>query len=256
MKRSSTKVEVGTCGFCMPQKDYFRCFKLIEIQQTFYQPPQPKTVERWRREAPEDFIFTLKAFQAVTHPGTSPTFRRCKMLSNEEKTECGFFRDNSTVRKAWWLTFELAQILKAACVVFQCPAGFRPTDEHLNNMKCFFNWAERGSLIFCWEPRGAEWTEQLVEELCQELELVRVVDPLWETVTDQFVYFRLHGSRDSKGRIVYSHHYSESELLRLAKICSNRRGYVLFNNSAMKEDAVRFLHIQETLSQENSQKNS
>jgi uncharacterized protein YecE (DUF72 family) len=54
------KLKAGCCGFAEAQNMYFEQFPLVEIQQTFYQPPKPETVERWRRSAPEDFVFTLK----------------------------------------------------------------------------------------------------------------------------------------------------------------------------------------------------
>ncbi|NOX56742.1 MAG: DUF72 domain-containing protein, partial [Planctomycetes bacterium] len=117
-------VRIGTCGFCLPQEEFFRTFRLVEIQQTFYQPPQVRTVQRWRERAPEDFAFTLKAFQAITHAGTSPTYRRCR-LSDAQRAECGGFRDTPTVREAWHTTRALADAMRAEGVVFQCPASLR-----------------------------------------------------------------------------------------------------------------------------------
>ncbi len=236
-------VLVGTCGFCLPQAEFFRTFRLVEIQQTFYQPPQARTVERWRRQAPDQFVFTLKAFQAITHRGSSPTYKRCR-LSEAERAECGDFRDTPTVRAAWHTTLELARLLHAACVVFQCPASFRPTDENVSNLRRFFGWAARDGLTFCWEPRGAEWTDALVRSLCNELDLVHVVDPLYaEPVTGGTVYFRLHGRVDQRGRIVYSHRYSDDELRRVAGECRRRSGYCLLNNSNMREDALRLQRL-------------
>src|SRR5689334_359445 len=74
----SNSVRIGVCGFCLPQSELFRRFKLLEVQQTFYWPPQLKTVERWRRTAPEDFEFTLKAFQAITHTHNYRTYRKAR----------------------------------------------------------------------------------------------------------------------------------------------------------------------------------
>src|SRR4051794_21909193 len=120
-------IRVGPCGFCMRHDDLFHTFEVMEVQQTFYQPPQLKTVQRWREQAPPPFEFTLKAFQAITHPGGSPTYRRCK-LAPAERAGCGFFRDTEVVRAAWETTRTLAAALRATVVVFQCPAAFRPTE--------------------------------------------------------------------------------------------------------------------------------
>ena len=45
-------VRVGCCGFAVAQARYFRTFDLVEVQQTFYHPPQPSTLQRWRAAAP------------------------------------------------------------------------------------------------------------------------------------------------------------------------------------------------------------
>jgi uncharacterized protein YecE (DUF72 family) len=67
------KIQVGCCGFAAAKAKYHKNFAVVEIQQTFYQPPQEKTAEKWRNEAPPDFEFTLKAWQLITHPPQSPT---------------------------------------------------------------------------------------------------------------------------------------------------------------------------------------
>jgi uncharacterized protein YecE (DUF72 family) len=41
-------VKVGCCGFAGTQSDYFQCCELVEVQQTFYEPPRKTTAERWR----------------------------------------------------------------------------------------------------------------------------------------------------------------------------------------------------------------
>ena len=55
------ETKVGTCGFRMNKYEYSDVLKTVEIQHTFYQPPQVKTLEKWRSEMAEDFEFTLKA---------------------------------------------------------------------------------------------------------------------------------------------------------------------------------------------------
>src|ERR1044071_9417044 len=105
-------VRIGVCGFCVSQSELFRQFNLLEVQQTFYWPPQLKTVERWRRTAPEDFEFTLKAFQAITHPYNHRTYRKVR-FSADELAQCGAFRDTQVVRDAWELTRTLASALAA-----------------------------------------------------------------------------------------------------------------------------------------------
>lgn len=59
-------------------KDYFKQFKLVEVQQTFYKLPKLETALKWRGTAPSDFEFTLKASQLITHPAASLTYRRAE----------------------------------------------------------------------------------------------------------------------------------------------------------------------------------
>ena len=58
-------VKIGCCGFPKARNIYYEYFKVVEVQQTFYQPPTSKTVARWRTEAPPDLEFTLKVWQLL-----------------------------------------------------------------------------------------------------------------------------------------------------------------------------------------------
>jgi uncharacterized protein YecE (DUF72 family) len=232
------KLKVGCCGFAEAQKKYFEQFPLVEIQQTFYQPPKLETVERWRRNAPEDFVFTLKAWQLITHEPSSPTYRRLsREIPTAERNRYGSFRPTAEVFAAWEATREIAGILRAPVVVFQCPASFAPSPEHIENLRAFFCGVDRQGLKPAWEPRG-DWPPETVRELCGELELLHCVDPFkGREVTRVPVYFRLHGISG------YRYHYSDDDLRRIYEHCAGRQGFVLFNNVSMLEDAVRFLQL-------------
>jgi uncharacterized protein YecE (DUF72 family) len=123
------EIKVGCCGLRLARGEYFLRFPVVEIQHTFYQPPQAATLERWRSEAPRGFEFTLKAWMLITHEAKSPTYRRLKRpLSEAERGECGAFRPTQTVRWAWEETLAAARALRAKRVLFQCPASFAPSD--------------------------------------------------------------------------------------------------------------------------------
>jgi uncharacterized protein YecE (DUF72 family) len=240
---TSQTVRAGVCGFCVPQAELFRRFRLLEVQQTFYWPPQLKTVERWRRTATEDFEFTLKAFQAITHAGTSPTYRRTK-FSTDERAQCGGFCDTQMVRDAWKLTLRLADALEATVVVFQCPPKFDASDQNIGRLRRFFHWADRHRLRFAWEPRHVTWTRDLVRELCQELDLIHVVDPLeQDDVYGSPRYLRLHGKALGGFRYDYGRVYSDEELAEIYARCQPGPTYCLFNNKQMATDTDRFLSI-------------
>ena len=241
MAAKKVSVQIGCCGFRSSRASYYPVLPAVEVQHTFYQPPQLATLEKWRKEAPADFEFTLKAWQLITHQATSPTYRRLKrQLTDVEKSDSGFFNPSEIVKQAWALTVECAKALKAKAVLFQCPASFRPTSDNIENLVRFFTAVQGGRLSLCWEPRGS-WPPELVQDLCQDLNLWHVVDPFSQrTVTPQKCYFRLHG----RGGWRYS--YEDTELEELYLMLPEKGiSYVFFNNIEMKKDALRFKKIVE-----------
>jgi uncharacterized protein YecE (DUF72 family) len=227
---------IGCCGFVTAQAQYFRLFKVIEIQQTFYQLPRLETAAKWRSAAPADFEFTLKAWQLITHEPSSPTYRRLrKKIEPGETDQYGSFKATAAVREAWARTAAFARALGARLIVFQCPASFRPSAEHVGNLRVFFSDVDREGFGFCWEPRGA-WPSPLVRKLCQELDLIHCVDPFrGEPEHGEIQYFRLHGVTG------YRYRYTDGDLKQLRGWVERKPTYVLFNNDRMKEDALQFL---------------
>jgi len=242
MKRESA-IQLGVCGFCLPQAQLFEHFCALEVQQTFYWPPQLKTVERWRRTAPPDFEFTVKAFQAITHTYNHRTYRKAK-FSEAELAQCGGFCDTPVVRAAWETTRLIADALAATFVVFQCPPSLEATDDNVRHARSFFRWAERGSLRFAWEPRHETWTDDLIAELCRELQLIHAVDPLErQSVSGEPRYYRLHGKSLGHYRYGYNYPYSDAELLELKRRCEAGPTYCMFNNMQMAKDTERFARL-------------
>ena len=229
-------VRLGLCGWTISQRDYVDRFPLVEVQHTFYEPPGDAVLERWRRQVPSWFEFTIKAWQVVTHDSSSPTYRRMKRpLAPEDKGNVGSFRTTPPVLRAWARTLECAAILRATAVLLQCPRSFRPTDANVERLRSFVAAIERPQARLLWEPRG-EWPATLVRELCEELDLVHVVDPMQtETVTPEQTYYRLHGTTGAR------HVHTDEELARLRDLVVDRpTPYVLFNNLPRVGDSARF----------------
>ncbi|MBI4241775.1 MAG: DUF72 domain-containing protein [Candidatus Rokubacteria bacterium] len=232
-------IRVGCCGWPVARPRYFAAFGLVEVQESFYNLPRLATVEKWRAAAPAGFEFVLKAPQLITHEPTSPTYRRLRIrLSEAQKKRFGAFKPTREVRAAWAETLALATALRSKVVLFQCPASFTPTPQHIRNLTAFLEAAERGGLAFAWEPRG-EWSDAEVKGLCKRLDLIHCVDPfqrrpLW----GEPAYFRLHGTGG------YHYTYSDPELRELSALLGPlKEAYVLFNNTAMFADALRFLEL-------------
>jgi uncharacterized protein YecE (DUF72 family) len=234
------RVLVGCCGFPIARARYQAEFPVVEVQQTFYQLPRPGTARRWREEAPSGFRFAMKAWQLITHPPSSPTYRRLREPLPGPPDAFGWFRPTPEVREAWRRTLEVARELGAEVVVLQCPASFTPTDPHVADLRAFCSAAPRDGVVLAWEPRGA-WPLRLVEELCRELDLVHCVDPfVAREVPGPLAYYRLHG------RGGYRYRYTDDDLAELRRRClaalgaGAREVWAMFNNVAMLEDARRF----------------
>lgn len=232
-------IQIGCCGFPKAKSIYGREFKLVEVQQTFYQPPKIGTALSWRDQVPEDFQFALKAWQLITHTPSSPTYRRLRVEIPEDKRDrYGSFRPTKEVLMAWNRTKKVAQALGAEVVLFQCPASFQPTKDNLVNMRVFFGAAQRERLTFAWEPRGP-WSDQLIHDLCRDLNLIHATDPFVRPPQHgDFNYFRLHGIGG------YRYRYRGQDLKNLLEMCSTKsRNLCLFNNVTMYRDALRFRNL-------------
>lgn len=229
---ATQRIRVGCCGFPCAKARYYQEFEVVELQQTFYAMPRPGLLAKWRCEAPEWFEFVIKASQFITHPATSPTYRRAG-LKVEDPAAYGGFKPTPQVWRAWTSVVAQAEILRARVVLFQTPSSFGPTPENMRNLTRFFERIDRKGLILAWESRG-RWPEGLLRELCSDLELVDCVDPfLRQPTTEGLFYFRLHGGKGYRKR------YSEEELNWLKGLCTGRSGYLMFNNIHMLEDARR-----------------
>lgn len=248
-------VKVGCCGFAVKggMKAYYEQFKLVEVQRTFYKLPRLSTAQRWRSEAPPDFEFTVKCWQAITHPPTSPTWRKAGLRVPEEaKDRYGFLRPTEENFRAWEETANICKALKARVCVVQCPPRFKYTPENVENVRAFFSSVDRHGLLVAWEPR-ADWREHLdaIRRLCSELDLIYVTDVLRHgdaiMVLGPVFYTRLHGLAPRE--FDYRYKYTDEDLrclraiLRRVEADGAEEAYVLFNNVHMADDARRFMEM-------------
>ena len=86
---------VGTSGYSykewkgkfypdtIPAKDmlsyYAAHFQAVELNNTFYRMPQQSMIETWKTQVPDNFRFTMKASQLITH------FKKLKDAARETK---------------------------------------------------------------------------------------------------------------------------------------------------------------------------
>ena len=224
-------MKIGCCGFPISMEKYFKSFEVVEVQKTFYKPPSLETAKKWRKIAPESFEFTVKAWQVITHPPSSPTYRKVGL----EIKEAGFFKPVKAVFEAWDFIRKFSKALKARFILFQTPRSFKESEENVRNMKEFFGSIER-EFIFGWEARG--WRNEAVRKICEELSLIHVVDPFESPPAyGNLRYFRIHKNR------------SDDEIRSLLKIAD----YVMFNNPYMLRDAEKLKTWRDELERKNSE---
>lgn len=248
-------VYIGTCGYQYFDADeryesvlqaYSDAVDVGELNRTFYSLPQEETAERWHREVVDDFTFTVKAWQSITHPWNSPTWNNHRDTVPEDRTEeVGYCRPTAFVRDAWDRTVTIARSLDAAVALVQTPPSFDCTDDHESNLYSLFESVDRSDMTVAWEPRG-DWVEnpERIARVCSDLDLVHVVDLLREepVVDASIVYTRLHGLNED--RYDYDYEYTDEELDILADRLRAARDsyeavYCLFNNFNKFTDAAR-----------------
>lgn len=238
-------IKVGCCGFPTSQHQYYRLFPLVELQSTFYRLPRLGTAARWRSQAPRDFQFCVKAWQVITHPSSSPTWKRIPGLKNLAHSErYGQLRPTRENFDAWEKTLEICRILQAPICVVQSPPSLGFSRRNLRNIRRFMREIDRRGMKVAWEPRGT-WKAhcEQIRKLCDQLDLIHVVDVLrCEPATvSKTCYFRLHGL--GPGEVNYKYNYTPEDLRHLLEVALGLldRGaakiFVMFNNTTMLDNA-------------------
>ena len=153
---------------------YSRYFNSVEINNTFYKMPTEKVLAQWREQTPEEFSFTLKAPQRITH------FAR---LKNVDEILDFFLR---TAREA--MNERLGTIL------FQCPPNLKYDKDLLDS---FLALLPGQPFRFSMEFRHDSWADAK-DQLANNNVAWCVADtdqkkaPLVQT-SDAFIYLRLRG---------------------------------------------------------------
>jgi len=197
---AANPILVGTSGFAykewkgvfypddLPAKKYLSYyaehFRTTEINNTFYRMPTVKLCEGWYAEVPDDFSFTLKLSQRITH------FKRLKNV----ESEMDFFLESAAGLKE-----------KLGPILVQLPPNFKKDLVVLGEFLAKF--ATRGKLAF--EFRHQSWfDDELFELLRQHKTAFGVVEKeegeagiTPREVTGSFVYMRLRKGDYSKDEL-------------------------------------------------------
>ncbi len=241
-------IRVGTCGFPRSRGKIFRALDIAEIQETFYNPPPPEKARILRREAPQGFLFSVKAWQVITHSSESPTMKRLGRKLEGDPSEYGLLKPTKRNLWAWEVVEEYARELGARFIVLQTPPSFGYSDEALKWVGDFLSTITRRGFEIGWEPRGSWNSEDNRGRLCDLLnkhKVIHVVDILRREPCPQDrdtpLYTRLHGL--GGGEVNYRYKYLDKDLEDLYNKIYSRgceEALALFNNIHMWDDAKRF----------------
>jgi uncharacterized protein YecE (DUF72 family) len=226
----SGRVYVGTSGwnYASWREDFYRGiprtdwlgfyaerFTGIDVNATFYRLQDKKTFRRWRDETPADFRFAIKGNRFLTHNKKLSDALPAIRIERDRATGLGN---------------------KLAAVVWQLPALFHKDMKKLQGfVRALKSWrAVRHAVEF----RHDSWFDDEVAE-CLRAQRLAVCQsdaadwPLWETVTTDMVYIRLHGHA-----VTYASSYSTAELGQWAKrirdwLQEGRDVHVYFDNDAL-----------------------
>jgi len=190
---------------------YSEQFQTVEVNNTFYRFPNEKTVKGWHDRTPDDFKFTLKANQLITHR---------RMFKNTKNTINRFYR--------------LAELLedKLACILLQMPPN-KPKDlDFLENAVEQLDNSKKNVIEF----RHLTWFESEVYKILNKFNIgfcsVSSPDlPEDIIVTSNIAYIRFHGKNGNDER--YRYLYSKKELNEWAekiKESKAREVFCYFNN--------------------------
>lgn len=214
-------VLVGTSGFSytdwvgpvypsdLPKEEWLSFyageFSTCELNFTFYRIPDAHTLERMAAKVPEGFLFSVKAFQGITHER--------KDLDSRTRQ----FKD---------AMLPLLEAGKFACVLAQFPYSFhanRTNRAYLQKLRDGF-----GDLPLVVEFRSQDWIgAQTFDELralnlgfcCVDQPKLRNLIPPIAVATSPIAYVRFHGRNSSKwwqhdeAWERYDYTYSDDELI-------------------------------------------
>jgi len=156
---------------------YAERFHTVEINNSFYNLPETKTLRQWRDTVPKKFIFSVKASRYITH---------MKKLKDPKKSLSTLLKRLKSLGD------------KMGPILFQLPPKWNINVERLRSFLDTLPEKNR----YAFEFRDKSWFEQEVYEALTEYnagfciyELAGTVSPL--EVTADFIYIRLHGPGDA-----------------------------------------------------------
>jgi uncharacterized protein YecE (DUF72 family) len=249
------KLYIGTSGWSYPKGEgtwigyfyprgkineleyYSQFFNTVEVNSSFYRPPNPDYVHNWARRVPEDFLFTMKLWQKFTHP---------KMYEEATGKEAVIYQQDVDIFKR---SIEpLVRYGKLGALLAQFPPSFKNEGYGQQMLTAVIRiFGEYGLAV---ELRHRSWSDDpniagLLKE--NNVAWVHIDEPKFKSsiaedlpTTSDMAYLRFHGRNaemwwtgDSATR--YQYLYSPDEIAELSqRVKSSAREtrllFALFNN--------------------------
>ena len=186
----------------------------VELNVTFYRLLKKEAFERWHKETPPQFSFSLKGSRFITH---------VKKLKDVELPLLTFFNTISPLLE------------KQEIVLWQLPPNFRA---NMKNLEEFIAAIKPYPVRHVFEFRHKSWINRKVFKMLTESNIAicmadwpEFIDEL--PATADFVYMRRHGEGGS-----YATNYSTEQLKKYAKrikeyLKMGKDVYIYFNNDAL-----------------------
>ncbi len=234
---------------------YAQYFNTVEINSSFYRPPNQYAAKAWAGKVPDDFRFTVKLWQKFTHPKMFEAATGQKSFVAEE--DFTVFAEGIN---------PLAHAGKLGVVLAQFPTSFRPDPATFDYLEDLIKRLRQAGFPLAVELRHREWTESeqapglrsLMES--QGVAWVMIDEPRFKTsirhvpLTSDLGYFRFHGRnyqnwwRHGESEDRYNYLYTPAEIKELAADVrevagQTRETYAFYNNHYGAKAVVNALQL-------------
>jgi uncharacterized protein YecE (DUF72 family) len=238
---------------------YARYFNTVEINSSFYRPPNMYAARAWAQKVPDTFRFTVKLWQKFTHP---KMFEQATgNVAEVEDEDFGVFTEG---------VGPLLESGKLGVLLAQFPTSFRPDPARLEYLEGLIRRLRGAGFPLAVELRHREWTESdqapalraLMEQ--ERVAWVMIDEPRFKTsirhvpLTSDLGYFRFHGRNyaqwwkhgESEDR--YNYLYTPAEQKEIAQdvreVASQTQDtYAFYNNHYGAKAVVNALQLQTML---------
>ncbi len=166
---------------------YAQAFSSVEVDSTFYAVPSEKTIENWMRRTPDDFTFSPKLPQEITHTHGLAGSEARRLLAE--------------------FTERVAQLKnRLGVILIQLPPQFIVTAENFTELKNFLPSLSE-EMRWSIEFRSRDWMTKDTSDLLREHKISPALvegqwiprEALWQMfarVETNFAYIRWMGARD------------------------------------------------------------